>query len=76
MSVDWRSQRRHMWHARAHAQDGATALMLAAGNGRVDCVRLLLDAGADTNATTNVRATSVWGVAFGVVRQLLLRQWW
>ncbi len=30
--------------------------MCAAGLGRVDCARLLLDAGADKEATSNVRA--------------------
>ena len=39
------------------AQIGWTALMLAAGNGRVDCARLLLDAGADKGARNNVRAS-------------------
>ncbi len=43
------------------AQDGYTALIWAAHNGRADCVRLLLDAGAEKNATNNVRATA--GVA-------------
>ncbi len=34
-----------------HSQDGDTALILSAKNGYVDCVRLLLDAGADKNST-------------------------
>ena len=40
----------------ARAQFGATALMRAADNGRADCMRLLLDAGADKNAKDRVRA--------------------
>ena len=43
--------------AAAAAQYGWTALSMAAENGHADCARLLLDAGADTEATTNVRAT-------------------
>jgi hypothetical protein len=37
------------------AQDGWTALILAAEYDHADCVRLLLDAGADKNAKTRVR---------------------
>ena len=40
----------------ARAQIGCTALMWAAENGRTDCARLLLDAGADKNAADKVRA--------------------
>ena len=36
-------------------QGGDTALMWAAQKGRVDCVRLLLDAGADKELVDNVR---------------------
>ena len=39
-------------------QGGWTALILAARWGRTDCVQLLLDAGADKNATDNVRGRS------------------
>jgi ankyrin repeat protein len=46
-------------HARALSQDGWTALMLAASRDRVDCVRLLLDAGADKEAKNDVRASAV-----------------
>ncbi len=42
------------------AQDGRTALIEADKMGHADCVRLLLDAGADKNAANNVRA----GVCF------------
>jgi hypothetical protein len=41
----------------AHAQHGETPLIWAAENGRANCVRLLLDAGADTHAKDNVRST-------------------
>jgi ankyrin repeat protein len=44
---------RHIWHTRA--QDGSTALICAAANGRADCTRLLLDAGADKNTKGYVR---------------------
>jgi hypothetical protein len=51
----------------AAAQDGWTALMCAARFGHADCARLLLDAGADKNAKSNVRArAAVDGVAWGV----------
>ena len=46
-------------HVAAHcvrAQFGCTALMEAARNGHADCARLLLDAGADTEAKCKVRA--------------------
>ncbi len=36
------------------AQDGYTALICAAENGHADCSRLLLDAGADQNAKSEV----------------------
>jgi hypothetical protein len=36
-------------------QDGYTALKGAAANGHADCVRLLIDAGADKDAKINVR---------------------
>jgi ankyrin repeat protein len=41
-----------------HAQEGWTALMFAARDGDADCARLLLEAGADTNAKNNVRASA------------------
>jgi ankyrin repeat protein len=41
-----------------HAQDGWTALILAAREGHADCARLLIDAGAYMNATDEVRAVS------------------
>ncbi len=36
-------------------QSGSTALILAAANGRADCVRLILDVGADNEAMQDVR---------------------
>ena len=41
--------------SRARAQCEGTALINAAVNGHADCVRLLLDAGADKEAKTIVR---------------------
>ena len=43
------------------SQFGWTALIWAAANGHVDCVRLLIDAGADTDASDNVRRRSLLG---------------
>ncbi len=55
--------RRLFWNtrARARAQFGQTALILAAGEGHVNCVRLLLDAGADKEAKNVVRAMLLSG---------------
>ena len=36
-------------HVNLRAEDGATALMMATQAGRVTCVQLLLDFGADVN---------------------------
>ena len=41
------------------AQVGLTALIRAVQQGRVNCVHLLLDGGADKNATDNVRIFAV-----------------
>jgi len=35
------------------AEDGASPLFLAAQEGHIDCVKLLLDNGADANLATN-----------------------
>ena len=61
-------------HTHARAQGGKTALMRAASIGRADCVRLLLDAGADKEARNDVRVfvcrVCVVGRAhFGVLRR-------
>ena len=59
----------HIGRRRRRAQLGQTALIRAAGNGHAECVRLLLDAGADTNAKDEVRAhagTGVLGFGGGV----------
>ena len=45
------------WLGRRRVQNGSTALIGAAADGHADCARLLLDAGADKNATDNVSAT-------------------
>ena len=64
--VPWR-RRPHTWAHLAHnrAQNESTALILAAEKGRVDCVRLLLEAGADKNAQDRVRASRVGCFACG-----------
>ena len=41
-------------HVNLRAEDGATALMMAAQGGRVTCVQLLLDFGADVNIEVRV----------------------
>ena len=45
-----------------NAQDGDTVLTLAASKGHTDCVRLLLEGGADKEAKNSVRviATSIF----------------
>ena len=40
-------------------QEGYTALIRAADNGKTECVRLLLDGGADENANTEVHIMPV-----------------
>jgi ankyrin repeat protein len=44
---------------KSDSQNGATALMYAAICGGAECVRLLIDAGANKNATNNVRRRSL-----------------
>ncbi len=52
-----------MWvHLCGGAQDGRTALILAARWGHADCARLLLDAGADKEVKSDVRASAGDGV--------------
>jgi hypothetical protein len=60
--IVWRRWRRHHWAHRLRAQYNRTALILAAENGRADCLRLLLDAGADKNAKIIVRVSAGFGV--------------
>jgi ankyrin repeat protein len=43
-------------HVHSFNQNGNTALIVAAEEGRADCLRLLLDSGADIEASDNVRA--------------------
>ncbi len=49
------SRRLHIRKIRA--QSGNTALILASEWGYIDCVQQLLDAGADTDAENDVRAS-------------------
>ena len=50
----------------ARAQKGLTALMWASAHGHADCVRLLLDAGADRDAVDNVRRLVISWTCFCV----------
>ncbi len=51
---DWRL-REVAAHVCAISQLGMTALIIAANCGHTECVRLLVEAGADANAKTDVR---------------------
>ncbi len=55
-AVETAAHRNTHTHTRARAQRGRTALIGAVVNGHADCVRLLLDAGADQDVTDKVRA--------------------
>ena len=46
------------------AQEGSTVLINAAENGHADCVRLLLESGADMEAKNNVRAAVAFNLFF------------
>ena len=64
--------------ARVNRQDGCCApLLLAAGEGRLDAVRYLLDQGADVNARDERRRTALTEATFygntSVIKELLLR---
>ena len=48
--------------ARNAWQHGYTPLATAAYNGKVDCIRALVELGADVNAKNNVRALLCWPV--------------
>ncbi len=50
-----------MGGGKLNSQSGRTALMRAASRGRADCVRLLIDAGADKDAKNRVRRRSLFG---------------
>jgi ankyrin repeat protein len=50
-----RCRLRYVSGGKFDSQGGYTALMWAAGNGHADCVRLLIDAGADKEAKDHVR---------------------
>ena len=39
-----------MWVLACYSQTGGTAIIYAAENGHIDCVRLLVEAGADKDA--------------------------
>ena len=49
------------------AQVGNMALIFAALNGRIDCLRLLLKNGARIDATSNVRLICIGYVTFNIV---------
>ncbi len=49
----------------ARAQNGMTVLMHASYSGHADCVRLLLDSGADANAKDRVHSSAGGGVRGG-----------
>jgi hypothetical protein len=47
-----------MWGGgESNSQDGSTALMRAVDDGHAECVRLLIDAGADKDAMNMVRVS-------------------
>ncbi len=60
--------------AHAHAQVGGTALIRAATQGHAECVRLLLDVGADKDAQDKVHFGSLFGclAVLGVDAHLLV----
>ena len=53
--MSWRSRVLTCVLAVAHAQNGLAALIVAARNGHMHCVLLLLNAGADKHAKDHVR---------------------
>jgi hypothetical protein len=56
----------------SNSQDGCTALIWASANGHADCARLLIDAGADKEAMTNVRVGRCFtGAPFHVVSSFM-----
>jgi hypothetical protein len=59
-----------------NAQYGSVALMYAAREGHADCVRLLIDAGADKDASNNVRRRSLPSTCFFSLRVLFILIEW
>jgi hypothetical protein len=59
------------WRGRAalicQTQGGSTALILAAENGTTDCVRLLVESGADMDVINNVRSLNFTRACFVVL---------
>jgi hypothetical protein len=55
----WLAVRATVVVRRRRSQHGHTALMYAAVSGHADCARLLIDAGADKEATSGVRRRSL-----------------
>ncbi len=56
-----------------HAQGGYTALICAAIHGHADCVSLLIDAGANKEAKTNVRSRTVAWLLLRLICNILNR---
>jgi hypothetical protein len=55
----------------AYEQDGSTSLILSVMNGHVECMRLLLDAGADKNAINAVRVSRICRVRIFACHEFL-----
>ena len=55
------------------AQCGGTALIGAAQNGHIDCVKLLVDAGANTKSMNLVRARGYDSVDCAVAHSLVMQ---
>ena len=53
-----------MGYDEVDSQDGHSALIYAAKKGRADCARLLIDAGANKDATGCVRRQSIKLISF------------
>lgn len=44
-----------LWHSNILSQDGLTSLLYSVENGHTECVRLLVESGADKEAKNDVR---------------------